>query len=177
MKRMIDIAKTAALAGALGLTLTSATQAMSPSSYSSYRALAEDGIRKLSDPSFSDFDALRSLTNQVIEVGVKGAREHAAENPGSAKLMTLLTSSVEKMKRMSIPEIEEAWHDGGAIEANGIDYDFSATGDPDVNHVEAVVHAVTVLLLIDVYERDKDRSSLEQARDEFAEVIENFPGS
>lgn len=154
-----------------------AAQAMSSSSYSDYRSLAEDGIRKLSDPSFSDWESLRSVTNRVIEIGKKGAGEHAAENPGSAKLMNLLVSNVEKMKRMSIPEIEEAWHDGGVIEANGIDYDFSATGDPDVNHVEAVVHAVTVLLLIDAYEADKDRGSLEQARDEFAEVIENFPNS
>lgn len=58
------VAKLAALAVAFGLTLASSTQAMSPSSYSSYRSLAEQGIRKLSDPSFSDFDSLRALTNR-----------------------------------------------------------------------------------------------------------------
>ncbi len=165
------------LAGLGLLASVGAAEAMSASSYTAYKQLAESGIQKLSAPAFSDVEGLRSLTNQVIEVGVRGAREYAEQSPGSAKLMNLLVANVDNMRKMTIPEIEEAWHDGGFIEANGINYDFSASDTPDVNHVEAVVHAVTILLLLEEYEKSQDKDMLEQARDEFAEVIQNFPNS
>ena len=61
---------------------------------------------------------------QLLDLGIQGCEEHMSEpeTPKTeAKMLQYTIDSANKMKSLSLEEIEEQWHEGGYLKSKGID--------------------------------------------------------
>lgn len=139
-----------------------------------FKAMAKDTIRQTLSGNIGDIDKLIATQNKLFAIGVQACKDHAKASPKDAKLMNLVVKNAEKMKAMNLEEIEEAWHEGGVLEENGIDFDdidqFSAAG----SYMDTVVHPATTYIALKEYKKTGDEELLEQVKDELSELLKHL---
>lgn len=155
---------------ALALSAATGTQALE---VDTYQALIAETISGLGAETV-DVAHLKALQEQLIALGVAGARDYAAASPADAPLMTFVVDRSSDMTAMSLADIEQAWHDGAALAEIGISMDELDHFGPQIGHMDAIIHPATALIALREYEATGDRVHLAQVKDELAEVVEHL---
>ena len=138
-----------------------------------FKAIVTDTIAQIES---GDVDVARliGLQEQLIAIGVAGAREYAATSPGDALVMNFVADSADRMVAMDLDGIEEAWHEGAALNEIGVDIESLDHFGPVISHMDAIVHPATAILALREYGSTGDRAYLLQVRDELSEVVEHL---
>ena len=139
-----------------------------------FKEMAKDTIRQALSGSISDIDGLIAQQEKLVAIGVQGCREYAKASPKDAKLMNFVADNAEKMKAMTLDEIEAAWHDGEALKEIGLDFDSIEHFGAALSHMDTVVHPATTYIALKKYKETKDEDLLEQVKDELSEVLEHL---
>jgi hypothetical protein len=138
-----------------------------------YKELATETARKILSGNV-DVDALIKVQNELIKMGVDGCREHAKMMPKDAKMMQLVVDNADKMKHLTLDEIDDEWHDGEFLRKNGIDFDSMDHMGPSATIMFTVVHPATAYIALTEYKKTGDREYLMKAKDEMSEVLEHI---
>lgn len=138
-----------------------------------FRSIVADTITQVESGTV-DADALIELQEQLVAIGVDGAREYAAASPENAQLMTFVADSATDMVAMDLNSIEAAWHDGEALEEIGVSIDDLDHFGAAISHMDAVVHPATAIIALREYKASGDKGYLLQVKDELSEVVEHL---
>ena len=124
-----------------------------------------------------DADKMSADMEKLVALGVQGCKKHmskAKTPPVEAKIMKAVIDNADKMKSLTLAEIEVQWHEGNVLKAKGIDigsYDHFAAV---MCHLDAVVHPATAIICLKEYKKTNKEELLEQVKDELAEVREHL---
>lgn len=147
---------------------TAQTQAMDVETYID---VAKQTVSKVKKGKVKDVDKLIAQQEELMRLAIEGALQFAEENPESRKMMHLVVLNSERMKRMSLEEIEKAWHGGEYMKAHGIDINELASTDASKNYYDAVVQPATAFIALSEYKDSKDPDLLSQVEDKLTEVV------
>lgn len=139
-----------------------------------YKAMATETIQAALSGSMSDVDGLIEKQEKLIEMGVTTCREHVGMAKKDEKLMNLVMDNVDRMKGMTLEEMEEAWHEGGVLKANGIDFDSLDEMGAAVSVMDMVLHPATAYIALKQYKQTGDQGLLTVVKDELNEVLEHL---
>ena len=139
-----------------------------------FRALAQATVQEVIDGEVSDFAQLYQQIDEMMKLGVAGAREMALANPEATEILNFTADNAAVMKGMDLDAVEEAWHDYGAFEDAGIDADKFDHFGPVISQVDTIIHPATAWIALRTYEADGDSGHLEQIKDELSEVLEHL---
>ncbi|MEE8431405.1 MAG: hypothetical protein V3S16_09160 [Candidatus Desulfatibia sp.] len=139
-----------------------------------FEKLAKDTIKQVISGSIADIDGLIAIQEKMIALGVEGCKMYVSKAPDAKdkKIMELVIGGAEKMKGMTMDEIEEAWHDGGVLGKNGIDADSIGMGQT-MSLMDSVIHPATTYIALKEYKKTKDKALLDQVKDELTAVLEH----
>ena len=124
-----------------------------------------------------DADAMIADMEKLVALGVEGCKEHMteAETPSDeVKVMQLVIDNASSMGSMSLAKIEEQWHEGSFVKANGADINGFDHFSEVLSHYDTVVHPATAIICLKQYKVSGDEALLEQVQDELAEVNEHI---
>ncbi len=121
-----------------------------------------------------DVEQLYRYQDELIGIGISGARGFAAAHADHAAAMDFVANSAQRMKALNLVEIETEWHEGGALEATDIDLDALYDDDEATTYMEAVIHPATAYIAVRAYAVTGDEDYLEQVRDELEEIVDHF---
>lgn len=138
-----------------------------------YKEIVAQTISGLGDETV-DVAMLKSFQEELIAIGIGGARDFAVSSPDDAELMTFVADSAPAMTAMSLDDIEMAWHDGEALSEIGVSVDDLDHFGKQISYMDAIIHPATALIALREYEATGDRSYLLQVKDELAEVVEHI---
>jgi hypothetical protein len=136
-----------------------------------YIGVAKQTISKVKKGKVKDVDKLIAQQEELVRLGIEGALKFAEENPQSRKMMHLLVLNSERMKHMSLDDIEKAWHGGEYLKSHGIDINELAHTDAAMNYYDSIVHPATAYIALNEYKDSKNAELLEQVENELTEVI------
>lgn len=156
---------------AVSLGMVSTVSAMD---VNAFKKIARNTIKVAMSGSVSDVNKMIADQARLVEMGVQGCKEYAEKDAKYAKLMNLVVQNAEKMKTMSLDEIEAAWHEGAILKTIGLDFDSIDHMSPALSHMDTVVHPATTYILFNLYKKSKDADHLEQVKDELSEVLEHI---
>lgn len=138
-----------------------------------YREIANTTIRQMNMGVVGDIDAAITSQEQLMIVGINGGIEYIKQNPrGSTPLQEVLLNA-EKMKTMSLDEIEAQWHSGEFLKKKGIDPETIDHFGPMMSLMDSIIHPATSYLLLKEYKRTGDPDLLSRIRAELLEVLEH----
>lgn len=133
--------------------------------------LAEGAIKAVVEDKV-DADKMMANMDKLLMIAVNECKELAEHGKG-VKYMNLIVANAEKMKTMTLDEIEEAWHDGEILKANGINLDDFGHYSPIINAGSAAVHAATSYIIFKEYKKTGDKESLDAIKDELGHILEH----
>ncbi len=162
--------KTLGLSIALFVPMFAASQAFAMD-VDTYLSVAEQTVKKVKKGKVKDVDTLIAQQEELIRLGIEGALKFAEESPENRKMMHLLVLNSERMKTMSLEDIEKAWHGGEYMKSHGIDINEMAHTDAAMNFYDAIVHPATALIALSEYKSKKDPELLSQVENELTEVM------
>lgn len=122
----------------------------------------------------ADVDKLIADQEKAIAIAVVGCNEYAQQAPEHAKLMKLVVDNADKMKAMTLEEIEPAWHEGEFLKKQGINIDDIDHFSAALSHMDSVLHPATAIIALREYKKSQDPDFLSQVKDELSEVLEHI---
>lgn len=124
-----------------------------------------------------DVDSMLADMERVIEIGIAGCKKHINEPktpPIEVKMMKLVIENAQRMKFLTLDEIEAQWHEGGVFKQNGIDVGKFDHFTKVMCYTDAVVHPATCIICLKEYKKTKNEVLIEQVQDELVEVREHL---
>lgn len=137
-----------------------------------YEKIARQTIEQI-DSGKVDIDQMMADQEELVKLGVAACREYAAAEPDKAKMMNIVADNGDKMKSLTLEEIENKWHEGGVLKENGIDISAFDHFDKAMCYSEMVIHPATVCICLNEYKKTGDKAHLDQAKAELSEVVEH----
>jgi hypothetical protein len=137
----------------------------------SYTKIAKTTMNQVSSGSVGDVDKLIAMQEQLISIGQSAIKEYVAKNPNSAKMLNLVNENANKMKGMSLAQIEKEWHEKGFLKSKGIDAALMKEKSVTGSLMDTVVHPATAIIALNEYKKTKDKKLLQQVHDELEEVV------
>ena len=105
--------------------------------------------------------------DELMAMGVDIAKDVSAHEAECKQVLEVFIQDSQKMKQLSMEEMEALYHDGGIFEKKGINI------DPDDDKYEEcfetshfIVHPATVPILISAYNKDHDKMHLNTIKEE-----------
>ena len=142
--------------------------------FDKFKQLAEDTMKQVNGGSIGDIDKLIKMQEEMVVIGAKACEQYAGKRPDDAKMLKLVAANADKMKSMSLSEIEAEWHEKGFLKSQGINTaqleEKSVTG----SLMDTVVHPATTFIALNDYKKSKDPALLEQVNDELKEVLHHI---
>ncbi len=138
-----------------------------------YKAIVSQTIAQV-DSGNVNVAELVAMQEELIAIGVDGARQYATESTEHATLMNYVADNADAMVAMDLDTIEEQWHDGEALSEIGIDVDSLDHFGAAISHMDAVLHPATAIIALREYEASGDKDYLQQVKDELSEVVEHL---
>ena len=174
-RKMKKLTRSAVLLSIIILSLVMATAAFAESDHiEKYEALAKSTVKAILTGSTGNIDKLMADQETIMKIALEECKEHKAHTPKDAKLMDLVIKNASRMKTSSLDKLEEDWHDGGILTANGIDFDALDPMAPATLLMHMVVHPASAYVALKEYKSTKDKDLLEQAKDELSEVLKHM---
>lgn len=116
-------------------------------------------------------DKLVGQQNKLIRLAIEGALAYAESAPADRKMIHLTVLNSERMKRMSLEDIEKQWHAGDYMRSHGIDINGISHISDAMNYYDAIVHPATAIIALEKYRQDGNPEHLGQVEDELNEVV------
>ncbi len=139
-----------------------------------YRQLANHTVRQMETGVAGDIDALIASQEQLMVLGIDGGVNYLADHGNDdTRPLQLVILNAEKMKELSLEEIERLWHGGEFLAAKGIDQNKINHFGTMMNLMDSIIHPATTYLLLKEYKRTGDPSLLARVRAELIEVLEH----
>jgi len=139
--------------------------------FSQFKDLAQTTIAEVQSGKIKDINKLIAMQEKMMVIGSKACEEFALKNPGNAKMLKLVSENADSMKKLSLSEIEDQWHEKNFLRSKGIEAaqleEKSLTG----SLMDTVVHPATAYIALNQYKQTKDAKLLEQVKDELDEVL------
>lgn len=140
-----------------------------------YIELAKSTIQQVLPGNGSvDVSALIAQQKDMIDIAIAACEQYASENPRDAKLLRLAVKHADEMQKLSLDDIEEQWHDYGLPNSKGIKTDSYEHFAPTISLMDSIIHPATAIIVLNNFEKDGDRDSLMQVKDELSEVLEHL---
>jgi len=124
-----------------------------------------------------DVDKMSADMEKLVALGVSGCKEYMGNPetpPAEVKVMKITIENADKMKSLTLDQIETQWHEGGVLKANGVDIGKFDHFDEVMCFVDTVVHPATAIICLKEYRKTKNAELLQQIQDELAEVVEHL---
>jgi hypothetical protein len=153
------------------MTLMATSFAVQAADLAKFTTIAKSTMSEVSNGSVKDIDKLIKMQEELITIGQQAIKEYVAKHPDSGKMLNLVSSNADKMKGMSLSEIEKEWHEKGFLKSQGISTaqleEKSVTG----SLMDTIVHPATAIIALNNYKSTKDKALLTQVHDELEEVV------
>jgi len=138
-----------------------------------FNKLANDTIKQMNMGVVGDIDELIAKQEQLMIVGLEGGIEYLQTGIKDPKPLMLVLENAEKMKSLTLDEIEDLWHGGNFLKSKGIDPDKIDHFGPMMSLMDSVIHPATAYLLIKEYKQTGDTDLLVRVKAELFEVLEH----
>ena len=140
----------------------------------SFNKIANDTIKQMNSGVVGDIDTLIAMQEQLMVLGMEGGIDYLQENPKDAQALIYVIENAEKMKNLSLEEIEDLWHGGSYLRDKGINPEDIDHFGQTMSLMDSVIHPATSYLLIKEYKRTGNADLLAQVKGELIEVIEHI---
>lgn len=158
----------------LGLSFFLAAFNASALDVESFNKIANDTIKQMNSGVVGDIDTMIAMQEQLMVLGMEGGIDYLQESPKDARALILVIENAEKMKELSLEEIEDLWHGGSYLRSNGINPEDIDHFGPTMSLMDSVIHPATSYLLIKEYKRTGDADLLARVKGELFEVLEHI---
>lgn len=138
-----------------------------------FESLVEKTIAAI-DGENVDVDELLRYQDELIDLGINGAKGFGKENAEYTAAMDFVAANADSMKALNLVDIETEWHEGGALEAAGIDVESLYDDDYASIYMEAVIHPATAHIAARAYKITGDEDYLEQVEFELEEIVDHL---
>ena len=119
----------------------------------------------------NDADALIKMQEELISIGKQAIKEYSTKHPKTAKMLDLVYDKADTMASLTLPEIEEQWHEKGYLKSKGIRTDALEEKSVTGSLMDTIVHPATAIIALRDYKKSKDAKLLQQVNDELEEVV------
>lgn len=139
--------------------------------FDGFRSLAQHTVRQMNMGVAGDIDALIAMQEELMVIGMQGGVKYLQLTPeGGVALQTTILNA-ESMKKLSLDQIEELWHEGKFLQAKGIDTEHLDHFGAEVSLMDAIIHPATSYLALRAYRNSGDPELLTRAKAELVEVL------
>jgi len=138
-----------------------------------YNQHAEDSIRMIRDGRI-DIQHLITLQEQLIRLGVTAIKTYGDRAKPHATMLREVAANAERMKNMSLTDIEQQWHRGGFLKTKGYSIDALDHFGAVNSLMDAVIHPATAYICLKNYQQHPDQALLDQVVAELTEVMEHI---
>ncbi len=142
--------------------------------FSEYKQIANETLKQVKSGSINDIDQLIAMQNRLISIGKSATRHYGAMNPKAAKMMRYIVAEAEKMKTMSLSQIQTQWHQKAFLRGKGIPDALLAEQSKTGNYMDTVVHPATTYILLSDFKTTKNTKLLKQVVGELEEVLHHI---
>ena len=140
-----------------------------------YKQRAEATLAELNTKRLADSTATLARLDEMVALGIVGAKEYGARHPKYAKLMEAVIADAQPMKAFTDVQMEEKWGEKGTGgDAVGIPLKSLADFGPERAYMELVIGPSHQYIFIKKWETAKKARWLEQARDEAVELLKHL---
>jgi hypothetical protein len=162
------------VAGVLAFAMVSMSIAAEADHMKEYESLAKKTVQAILGGSVRNVDKLIANQEKLMEIGLEECEEHKEEGGSDVKVMDLIIKHAPRMKTSTLEELEENWHDGAVLTANGIDFDALDPLAPTSILMHMVVHPASAYVALKEYKSSKDKDMLDVVKDELSEVLKHL---
>lgn len=138
-----------------------------------YLAIAESTIVQLQKKPLSDMSALIKQQEQLMAIGIQGALDYIAKHHDKAAILGEVIANANKMKLMTLTEIEAQWHHGGYMKSRGYDMQRFEHFGSLYGLMDSIIHPATCYIHLKNYQRKNAPESLDRCVGELIEVMEH----
>jgi hypothetical protein len=140
-----------------------------------YRSRLSATLAEVNTKSLPNSKATLARLDEMVAIGVVGAKEYAAKQPRFAKLMDAVVADAGPMKNYTDAEIEDKWgENGNAGDAIGVPLKSLGQFDATRAAMELIIGPAHAYIFIKKWESAPRARWLEQARDELSELQEHL---
>jgi len=136
-----------------------------------FTKIAKETMSTVSSGKVSNVDKLIKMQRELISIGQGAIKEYIASHPKSKKMLSLVSDNADKMTKMTLSEIEAAWHEKGFLKSQGIRTAQLAEKSTTGSLMDTIVHPATAIIALRKYKTTKDKALLQQVHDELEEVV------
>jgi hypothetical protein len=160
---------------ALVLALASGSPAAWAFDMNGYKTRLDAAITEVGAKSLSDSKATLSQLDEMVTLGVVGAKEYGAKQPRFAKLMDAVVADAPAMKNYTDAQIEDKWGENGSGgDALGVPLKSLGQFDATRAAMELIIGPSHAYIFVKKWESAQRARWLEQARDELSELREHL---
>ena len=146
--------------GFLAVSALSCTTSQQAQKDDAYTQLSKK-IIEASQQEKPDAQAIAKDAAQLTTMGKEIAQKYAAKHAECAEYLKVVIDSADNLKNIQLSEIEEKFHDGGALPKAPVKCQ---------NPKDLIVHPATVSILT----KDLSAEAQKQVKDELDEVLEHY---
>ena len=163
------------LAGVVALSMGLGSAGAWAFDMSGFKSKLEATKTEVATKTLADSSATLARLDEMMKIGIAGAKEYGDRNPKFAKLMAAVIADADAMKNYSDAEIEGKWGEQGTGgDAVGIPLKSLGQFDDTRGAMELIVSPAHTYIFVKKWETAKKARWLEQARDEMIELSEHL---
>jgi hypothetical protein len=162
-------------AGAFALAMSVSSAGVWAMDMAGFKSRLETTKAEAAAKTLSDSKATLARLDEMIKIGVAGAKEYSDRQPKFAKLMAAVVGDVEAMKGFTDAEIEAKWGEQGTGgDAVGIPLKSLGQFDDTRAAMELIVSPAHAYIFVKKWETAQKSRWLDQAKDELTELGEHL---
>ena len=138
-----------------------------------YIKIANQTIQEANGGFISNINKLIAMQETLVDMGVAGSKEYIKTHPEHADVLGEVVANAEKMKRMTLEEIEDQWHMGKHMTAKGYDLEKYDHFGALFSLMDSIIHPATSYISLKEYKRTRNTEFLARASGELIEVVEH----
>lgn len=140
-----------------------------------FKARLETTKAEAATKTLADSKATLARLDEMIKIGISGAKEYSDKQPKFAKLMAAVIADADAMKGYTDAEIESKWGEQGTGgDAVGIPLKSLGQFDETRAAMELIVSPAHTYIFVKKWETAQKARWLDQARDELNELSEHL---
>lgn len=138
-----------------------------------YINIANATIKEANGGFISNVNQLIAMQEKLVQLGVEGSKDYIKRHPEHADVLGEVVANAEKMKQMTLNQIEDQWHSGKYMRSKGYDLDqFDHFGEL-FSLMDAIIHPATSYIALKDYKISRKDELLGRASAELIEVVEH----
>ena len=161
--------------GTLALAISLASTGAMAFDMAGFKTRLDATKAEVAAKTLADSKATLGRLDEMIKIGVAGAKEYSDKQPKFAKLMAAVIADADAMKGYTDAEIESKWGEQGtAGDAVGIPLKSLGQFDETRAAIELIVSPAHTYIFVKKWETAQKPRWLDQARDELTELSEHL---